>query len=303
MLAVLVLVSLALVTVDFRTEDGPVDGLRGLATRVFGPLQSGASDVVAPVARFFGNVGDLASTFEENDALRDQVAALEERRRAVEAIEAENDELRNLLDMAAGADWDTVTSRAIAIGPSNYEWTITIDVGTDDGVAEDMPVVDGDGLVGKVVLADRSTSRVLLTIDSNFASAAKLADSGEIGDVGGRGSELLQFELVDPDVTVEAGDVVVTSAYQYGVFPAGIPIGVVEVTDEARTELTRSVRVRPYVDFTSLGTLLVLRTVPEVVPPEIPRVPARDLDPPQLVPDPTPEPSPSPSPTEAEGGA
>jgi rod shape-determining protein MreC len=302
-LAVLVLVSLVLVTVDFRTEDGPVDGLRGIATRVFGPLQSAASTVVDPVSRFVANIGDLAGTFEENQQLRDRVEVLEERRRSVEDLERENGELRALLDMAEGAGWDSVTAETISLGPSNYEWTITIDVGTDDGVAEDMAVVDGDGLVGRVVLAERSTSRVLLLIDSNFASAARLAGSGEIGDVGGRGSQLLQLDFVDPDAVVDQGDEVVTSAYRFGVFPPGIPIGVVEAPAQERSDLVRSVEVRPYVDFTSLSSVLVVRTSPQDIPADVPLQPQRDLDPPQLVPDPTPEPVPSPGDGASDGAS
>lgn len=285
-LAVLVLVSLVLVTADFRSDEGgPLDGVRRVATSLFAPVQASATAVVEPVGRFFGGIGDLASTFEDNQRLRDRVAQLEERRRSTEDVERENDELRALLDLQEGRDWETVSATTIGIGPSNYEWTITIDVGTEDGVAEDMAVVDGDGLVGRVVLADRSSSRVLLTIDPNFASAARVAGSGEVGNISGRGSELLLFDLLDPGAGVEPGDEVVTSSYAFGVFPAGVPVGVVEELEEETPDLTRSVRVRPYVDFTSLGTLLVVRTFPEEPPPEVPLTPERDLDPPQLVPD------------------
>jgi len=289
-LAALVLVSLVLVTADFRSDEGgPLDGVRRVATAVFAPVQASATAVVEPVARLLGGIGDLASTFEDNQRLRDRVAQLVERRRSTEDVERENDELRALLEMREGRGWETVTATTIGIGPSNYEWTITIDVGTEDGVSEDMAVVDGDGLVGRVVLADRSSSRVLLTIDPNFASAARVAGNGEVGNLSGRGSELLLLDLLDPGAEVGPGDEVVTSSYAFGVFPAGVPVGVVEDLEQETPDLTRSVRVRPYVDFTSLGTLLVVRTFPVEEPPEVPLSPGRELDPPQLVPDEEPE--------------
>jgi len=289
-LAALVLVSLVLVTADFRSDEGgPLDGVRRVATAVFAPVQASATAVVEPVARLLGGIGDLASTFEDNQRLRDRVAQLVERRRSTEDVERENDELRALLEMREGRGWETVTATTIGIGPSNYEWTITIDVGTEDGVSEDMAVVDGDGLVGRVVLADRSSSRVLLTIDPNFASAARVAGNGEVGNLSGRGSELLLLDLLDPGAAVGPGDEVVTSSYAFGVFPAGVPVGVVEDLEQETPDLTRSVRVRPYVDFTSLGTLLVVRTFPVEEPPEVPLSPGRELDPPQLVPDEEPE--------------
>lgn len=289
-LAVLVLVSLVLVTADFRSDEGgPLDGVRRVATAVFAPVQASATAVVEPVGRFFTGVGDLATTFEDNQRLRERVAELEERRRSTDDVARENDELRALLGMQEGRGWETVSATTIGIGPSNYEWTITIDVGTEDGVAEDMAVVDGDGLVGRVVLAERSTSRVLLTIDPNFAAAARVAGNGEVGNLSGRGSELLLLDLLDPGAEVGPGDEVVTSSYAFGVFPPGVPVGVVEALDEETPDLTRSVRVRPYVDFTSLGALLVVRTFPEDEPPEVPLAPERDLDPPQLVPDDEPD--------------
>jgi rod shape-determining protein MreC len=294
-LAVLVLASLVLVTADFRSEDGPLDGLRGVATSTFQPLQSGLGSVTRPIVDIFGNAGELWSIRGDNDALRAQIDILDDRRIAAQALQRENDELRALLELRGSTDWVTVAATTVAFTPSNFEWTITIDVGSDVGVREDMPVVAGAGLVGKVIQVTPTSSRVLLAIDPNFSAATRVADSGDIGVVTGRGSDLMRMELDNPAVDIATRTQIVTNSYAFGVFPAGIPVGVVDGFVEGPNELSQTVLVRPYVDFNRLNHVLVILQEPTVAPDPVPDLPARDLNPPQLVPDPTPAPTETPS--------
>ncbi|MFP5310756.1 MAG: rod shape-determining protein MreC [Actinomycetes bacterium] len=305
LLAVLVLVSLVLVTVDFRSEDGPLDGLRGLATTVFGPLQDGVVSVVRPIGDVFGGIGDVFRVRSENERLQARVEQLEERRESFADLQRQNEELRGLLDMQARTGFDdVVVARTVALAPSNFEWTITLDVGARDGIAENMPVINGDGLVGRVIQVTPNASRVLLAIDPNFSASARLAANGEVGAIDGRGSDPLLFRPLDPEAEIAVGDEIVTNAYQFGLFPPGIPIGAVERVGQETTLLSREVLVRPFVDFTRLDRVLVVRHDPTDEPPPIPTQPQRPLVPPNLVPTPTPTPAPTPDataePTEGE---
>lgn len=294
-LAVLVLASLVLVTADFRSEGGPMDGLRGVATSVMEPVQRGLASVVRPVVDVFTNAGELWSIREDNQLLQTRVEALEQRELSTAAIERENARLRALLDLREANEWETVTASTVAFTPSNFEWTITIDVGSDDGVAEDMPVVEGAGLVGKVIQVTSSSSRVLLAIDPNFSAATRSAASGDVGVVTGQGSELMRMIADDPSAELEPGVEVVTNNYEFGVFPHGIPVGVVEAQQQGASQLSESVLVRPFVDFNRLSEVLVILSYPIQAPPPVPDLPERSLDPPQLVPD---EPTPSDPPVE-----
>ena len=284
-LAVLVLASLVLVTADFRTEGGPLDGLRGAATSALEPVQRGLSAVAQPVVDVFTNAGELWSIRDDNEQLRDRVEALEQRQLSTDAVQRENARLRALLDLREANDWETVTASTVAFTPSNFEWTITIDVGSDDGVAEDMPVVEGAGLVGKVIQVTPSSSRVLLAIDPNFSAATRNAATGDVGVVTGQGSELMRMVADTPTASIEPGDEVVTNNYEFGIFPHGIPIGVVEAPQTAPEQLSTSVLVRPFVDFNRLSEVLVILSYPTDAPPPVPDFPERGLDPPQLVPD------------------
>lgn len=284
-LAVLVLASLVLVTADFRTEGGPLDGLRGAATSVLEPVQRGLSAVATPVVDVFSNAGELWSIRADNEQLQARVEALEERQLSTDAVQRENERLRALLDLREANDWETVTASTVAFTPSNFEWTITIDVGAEDGVQEDMPVVEGSGLVGKVIQVTQSSSRVLLAIDPNFSAATRSASVGDVGVVTGQGSELMRMVADDPSAELEPGDEIVTNNYEFGVFPHGIPVGVVESAPDDATQLSESVLVRPFVDFNRLSEVLVILSFPIEAPPPVPELPERSLDPPTLVPD------------------
>ncbi|MFU8841030.1 MAG: rod shape-determining protein MreC [Nitriliruptoraceae bacterium] len=269
LLAVLVLAAFALVTIDFRGgEDGPLDRLRGGATAVLRPVQDGVDRLVRPFTDGAGSVRDLVAVRAENRELRERVAVLEERRRVVEDLERENAELRDLLAIADRTTLETVTARVVALAPSNFEWTITVDVGADDGVERGMPVLDGDGLVGRVIQVTPRASRVLLAIDPSFSAASRSAVSGEVGVLDGRGGDPMVFRLLDPLASVEVGEPVVTSSFQGGVFPAGIPIGTVSAVGNRTSPLVQEVQVNPYVDFTRLHhVLIVFSTGIEPIPP------------------------------------
>lgn len=297
LLAVLVLITLVLITVDFRSgDDGPLSAVRGLATTVFEPVQDGLSTLLAPIGRAFGAVGDLFDLREENARLHARLEELEARRRSFEDLEGENVQLRDLLATRDRGRYEVVTARVIALGPSNFEHTITLDVGSDDGVALDMPIINGDGLVGRIIQVTPRASRVMLAIDPTFSAAASVAANDEQGHIDGRGGDLMRFHPWDPEIAISVGDEIVTSSYSNGVFPPGIPIGTVEHVGEQTTLLSRDVDVRPYVDFTRLELVLVVLHAPIPELPPVENNPDRPFDPPVVPPSPSPPPPGEPAP-------
>ncbi len=280
-LAALVLVALVLVTIDVRSgEGGLLHGARGLATQAFQPVQDGAAMVVRPFSTVFAGASDLFSLRSDNERLRDEVERLRERRHTVTDLERENRELRELLAMRDRGGHETVPARVVSLSPSSFEWTVTIDVGRRDGVERDMPVINGDGLVGRVVQVTSTSSRVLLAIDPSFFAAARTSRTGEIGTIEGRGSDPMVLRPLDPSADTAVGDEVVTSSYQGGVFPAGIPVGLVADVGEPSARLVREVMVRPFVDFTRLHHVLVVLSSPVQAVPPLEGTPGVEFDPP-----------------------
>ena len=255
----LTIAALALVTIDFRMgDDGPLAELRESATSLFAPIQRVVSGIVDPVVAAARGVGDSFGIESENAALRDRVAELERTQLDYAAVVDERDQLLDLLDVVSDVELGGTGARVIANSASNFEWLVTIDAGADDGVALDQPVVNGDGLVGRVIQVGESSARVLLAIDPTFHATSRTAGAGEVGTVQGQGGELLKFTPVDPEGAFGLGDDLTTAAFDRGLYPTGIPIGTVEDPGDNVSGMARTVRVRPYVDFTGLDLVFVV---------------------------------------------
>jgi rod shape-determining protein MreC len=269
----LVVTAMVLVTLDFRDDRGVTDSARDVVSVGFEPFERGLTRVVAPVRRMGDGLRDLVSTRAENQQLRAEIEELRERRRAFADIERENAELRDLLGYRTASGFETVTGRVISISPSNFEWTMTIDIGERDGVRRGMAVVNGDGLVGRVLSTTPTASRILLAVDPNFSVAARSVGGASIGVIDGRGAEPLRFDPLDPRAGVREGDEVVTATFPGSAIPAGIPIGRVSSSEASGTRLATFYDVRPFVDIVRLDHVLVILAPPA---PEVP--PFEDSD-------------------------
>jgi rod shape-determining protein MreC len=263
-----VVFGLTLITLDIRGGgDGGASTLRSGAAAVFAPVQSGVRWFVSPVTSAAQSVRELGRIRRDNAALRERVEVLEQRFVSRLDLERENDELRALVAMKERTSIDTVAARTVAISPSNFEWIITIDVGRRDGVERNMPVINGDGLVGRVLSVGERSSRVIALIDPRFSVTVRAAVSGQVGVLDGRGSDPLALRLLDARTQIGAGDEIVTSSFDAGLFPQGIPVGVVRQVQRASSQLVTDVTVNPFVDFTRLSHVLVLKTSPVSEPP------------------------------------
>ena len=141
---------------------------------------------------------------------------------------------------------------------NNFQWSVTINRGSGDGIKQDMPVVSGDGLVGHVVSVTSNTSIVLLVLDPDSFVDGRLSSSGVTGGVQGERNKDLQMSLVPPDTKVFPGEQVVTSGYQSGLYPPEIPIGSVSHVYIQDGGLNKLITIRPAVDFSALEIVLVV---------------------------------------------
>lgn len=258
LLALLLTASLVIITVDFRTEgDGVLDKIGRAAVTVLGPLQEGLRKIFRPVGGFFTGLGRVPSLQHRIELLERENALLRSSQEQVADVFRENARLRQLLAMRERLNLRTLPSQVIGIAPSNFERSVFIDAGTRDGVRRGMPVVGGEGLVGRVIAAGTSSSEVLLIVDRSSDVAGRLTATGETGVLEGSGTDL-RFELLNPYAKVAIGDQVVTAGYDRGVYPAGIPIGRVSTIPPGRQSLSKVVSVRPLVDFSSLDYVLVI---------------------------------------------
>jgi rod shape-determining protein MreC len=264
LVATLLLASLVTITVDSRGgRAGPLAAIGRAGASVVGPLQEGVSAVFRPVGSFFSNVFRAGELAQENTALQERIELQQRQLQEVLTLRRENEEYERILGIAEAHSIQGVGATVIGESPSNFEWAIIIDRGSVDGVVVDMPVMSGRGLVGRVVDVYPTTAKVMLIIDPDSAVAARLSASGERGVLKGQREELLRLQLIDPATEVLPGELVETSGYQLasgqsGIYPPGIPIGVVDQVEPDEAELTVRVVVRPNVDFSRLGTVLLV---------------------------------------------
>ncbi len=265
-LALLVLVALVLLTVDFRQGDeGPISGAQRALGSAFAPLQNGVAAVVQPIGSFFGAIGQLGRLRQENVALEEELRELRERQVSLADLARENDELRELLGMQQRLEHTTTAGRVIAQPPGLFRWSLLIDIGEEHGVRENMAVINADGLVGKITDVSAGHSRVQLAVSPNAGYSVRIVDTRQQGLLSGRGTRPMQLNILDdPEAEVPLGAEVVTRAFEGTSIPDGIPVGVIEETPAAEIGGAQFLGVRPYADHTRLDIVLVILDAPEV---------------------------------------
>jgi rod shape-determining protein MreC len=258
-LATLVAACITVITLDFReNEGGPIRRLQQVAVAVVAPLQEGVSKAFRGVGSIFSGIAEIGSLRKENARLEREIERLEANQRNYPEVERERDRLLGLMKEQpwnAGPSVDAVvTSR----GLTNRERTVWISKGSAAGVREGMAVVAAEGLVGKVAFTSEEHAKILLMIDTHHSVGARLTGSSEVGVITGRGLDDPRCELIDPTTEVTHGEEVVTSGYDRGIFPPGIPVGRVDKVQQARDGLTQTATIRPFVDFSKLEFVRVL---------------------------------------------
>ncbi|MFF9284426.1 rod shape-determining protein MreC [Streptomyces griseosporeus] len=269
LLVLLIAIAFALITVDIRGgEDSPVDGARQAAAAVFGPIENGVSSAVNPV-------GNAVEAVRDSGDRHDRLAQLEKENAALKAKLGSDDrnrsrlkQLDKMLKTAGEGQYGIKGAEVIAIGPAQgFSWTITIDIGANDGITRDMTVLNGDGLVGRVTTVGPNTSTVLLANDPDFTVGTRMEGSDELGFASGQGDRPLRVELLNGKADVKKGDRLVTFGSQADKpFVPGVPVGVVSRVDPSGGDLTRTLYVTPYVAFTKLDLVGVVVEAPKKDP-------------------------------------
>nr|WP_203688922.1 rod shape-determining protein MreC [Streptomyces sp. SID12488] len=269
LLVLLIAIAFALITVDIRGgEDSPVDGARQAAATVFGPVEDGMASVVDPV-------GDAVAAVRDSGDRHDRLATLEKDNAALKARLGSDDrnrsrlsQLDKMLKSAGAGQYGIKGAEVIAIGAAQgFSWTVTIDIGANDGVKRDMTVLNGDGLVGRVTTVGPGTSTVLLANDPDFTVGTRMEGSDELGFASGQGDRPLRVQLLNGKAKVSKGDRLVTFGSQADKpFVPGVPVGFVSRVDPSGGDLTRTIYVTPFVGFTKLDIVGVVVEAPRTDP-------------------------------------
>jgi len=246
-------VAIALITIDFR--DGGNSGASSVGGRIFGPVERLAGDVTGVFRGAGGDSGEVANLQKQNDQLRAQLAQ-------AQSGDADAAQLAKVLHLSAGK-YKVVTGTVIAAG-GDYSDTVTINVGSADGITANETVLNGAGLVGTVTGVTSGTATVQLLTDAGTTVGVRMAGSGQIGALAGSagtlsGSAPLKLTLFDANATLRPGQELVTFGSVGGrPYVPGVPVGTVSSVTTQPGSLTPTALVKPFADFTGLGVVGVV---------------------------------------------
>jgi rod shape-determining protein MreC len=265
---VLVLLSLVLITVYFREPaGGGLHSIQGTGNTVLRPFEVASNRVAAPFRDAYGWFAGLIHAKSENAKLRDQIDKLR-----AEAIQNTNaaqqvDDLRRQLHYVGlprfPQDYNYVATDVISRPPSEFQQQIGIAAGSANGIRVNDPVATADGLVGKIISVAPHSAQVTLLTDANLNVSALDLQTQAVGLVShGEGQGTLALDRVQKSQVLREGDTIVTQGWKLkglsSIYPYGIPIGTVTGATNSEVDLYWNAQVRPFVDFDSLQSVLVL---------------------------------------------
>lgn len=234
-------------------------------------LESVASNITNPVQKVFNNIknkvqgntsyfDDLETIKKENEELKEKNSELETQLRELEMLKADNKTLQEYMNLTQKySEYSTVPANVITRDVSNYSSNLVIDVGSKDGVTENMTVIADKGLVGYVLSVTESTAKVQVIIDSASTVSCNLTTTSESIICRGTldNNQILRATYIPTSAELIQGDTVVTSGLG-GIYRRGILIGTVKEIVTTSNVTDRYAVIEPAVDFSKLETVLVI---------------------------------------------
>jgi rod shape-determining protein MreC len=255
----LLVTSLFFITLDLRGI-GVTQQARSVSSTVLAPIQRVLSDAFSPVGNFFSNVKNFGKIKSQVTSLKAQNSALKQQILKDKDSLGLYKDLQKNFNLAGNAGFQIKSARVIGRGSSSsFSQTITIDIGTSDGIRNDMTVINGDGIVGVVKSVASTTSIVELMTDPNFKMGVRIAGTSSAGVLTGVGSNTYNFQLLDPSGAIAQGDQLLTLGSDNNrPFVPGIPVGYISKVTTTSADLTQQGVVVGYANLNALGIVSVV---------------------------------------------
>ena len=228
-------------------DSAPVQVLRSFSLVTLASLQSSSNWVAS-----------LFSTDQDAEALRDVNVALMEEVMQLRRLRQENMELRRKIGFRDRSNWPLVPAEIVGKNLSIGQNLITLDAGEEDSIAVNMPVINEQGLVGKIIATSGGYRIAMLALHRDFRATAKIKRSRIDGIIAWEEGDNLLLQNVWKTADAIPGDTVVTSEYS-NIFPPEIMIGVIREIGPGEGGLFSRIDVEPRVDFASLERVFVVR--------------------------------------------
>jgi rod shape-determining protein MreC len=262
----LILLSVIMIILG-KTDQVMLESLRVAVADGAAPVLEVLSRPLAALVDLGTRARRLVAVYEDNDRLLEENARLLGWQQAALKLASENSQLRGLLKLTPEPTATYLTARVVANSGGAYVRSLMVYAGSENGVARGQAAVTGDGLVGRVSEVGSRAARVLLVTDLNSRVPVIVEGSQQRALLAGDNSDRPCLRYLDTGTAIRIGDQIVTSG-QGGVFPPGLPVGVVtSLGGEAP-------RVAPYVELSRVEYVRIVDYgLADALPKPVPIVP------------------------------
>ena len=236
----------------------PAPGLiRKMALEMVSPLEMAINWPLQSLTDVWKRYILLVGREENNNRLRAENAQLLNELIKYREGYQEGIRLQKILKLRDSLPFSTLAARVVGRNPSSIFKIVLINRGERDGLRAGLPVMAVPGLVGRILETSWHVSRVLLIIDENSNIDVLLQESRAQGILQGASSSGCIVKYVSKTIDVKAGEVVISSGIG-GVFPKGLPLGVVTSASKKEAELFQRINVAPFVNPADIEEVLVI---------------------------------------------
>lgn len=259
-IGIIITIIILILIVVFSNGDTKTSFLENAATNLIMPIQNGLTYLKNKISgnnTFFTDINNLKS---ENENLKQKNSELEQSLRELENIKTQNETLKEYLNLTEKyGEYKTIPGYVIDKDISNYSKTIVINIGSKDGIKENMTVIGDQGLVGHVISVTETTAKVQTIIDTASSVSCSMSTTKEAIVCKGtlEDSSSLKAMYIPTDSNIIQGDSIETSGLG-GVYPKGIHIGTVKKVTNTQNLIDRYAIVETAIDFDKLDTVLVI---------------------------------------------
>ena len=257
-ITIIILIALVIFT---NVNNGASSFVNNGVSKIFLPTQKAFVFVKNKFTGKSQESNDIKKLQEDNSSLREENEKLKEQVRELEVVKADNNRLNDYLNLSNRyQEYKTVPADIIEKSFSNYDKIVIINVGTDQGVNENMAVVSNEGLVGHVISVTNNTAKVQTIQDTASTVSAVMGSTNDNILIKGNlnnGENLLRAVSIPVQATVLSGDYIFTSGLG-GIYPRGIYIGTVKDVVNTKNDTDRYANVDPATNFNSVKNVLVI---------------------------------------------
>lgn len=235
-------------------------GIKNISLNLWLPVQNAVGALLAFPENTLTALQELGHLRQEVSRLQEENQALRLELSNHKSLQDELARLKEILQIKSRLPHQAKIARIIAHDPSTWSKSFIIDLGKEDGMEPDSPVIAEQGIVGRVLECSAKYSRVLMISDSDSSVSGVDMRSRVNGVVQGTGLGPLRLGFVSPLEDIQVGDKIVSSGLG-GVFPKGYALGTVVKKEISDNRLSMNLELAPAVD---LGVLDYVFILPQV---------------------------------------